>query len=495
MSALLHWTPELGLILLLAIPLTGSIGVLAFSRWPNLREAVTLLTGIVLLANVTALVMAVDTGARPTINLMNVASGLTLNFTLEPLGAVFAALASALWLINSLYSIGYMRGNKARDQTRFYLCFTIAIAAAMGVAASGNMLTLFIFYEALTLSTYPLVTHNGDEKARRGGRIYLTILMGTSIGLFLPAVIATQVLAGSTDFSPGGLLAGNVNPVIGSILLLLYAFGIGKAALMPVHNWLPNAMVAPTPVSAFLHAVAVVKAGVFTMLKMSVYIFGLDFMRTLPAAHWLAWIAAISIVLASLIALAKDNLKERLAYSTISQLSYITLGAMIATPMAALGAALHIIMHAWGKITLFMCAGAIYTARHITEVSGLKGLGKSMPWVFGAFFIGAFSIIGLPPLAGAWPKLLLMMGATDPANRVFIGALVISSLLNVAYLLPVPIMAFFGKPPPTRGKVPTAPRLTVLPPVITAIGTIVLFFAVGPILDFLRPVFESGGIS
>jgi multicomponent Na+:H+ antiporter subunit D len=318
--------------------------------------------------------------------------------------------------------------------------------------------------------------------------------MGTSIGLFLPAVIATQVMAGSTDFLPGGLLAGNITPVMGSILLVLYVFGIGKAAIMPVQNWLPNAMVAPTPVSAFLHAVAVVKAGVFTMLKMSVYIFGLDFMRTLPASHWLAWIAAISIVLASLIALSKDNLKERLAYSTISQLSYITMGAMIATPLAALGAALHIIMHAWGKITLFMCAGAIYTARHFTNVSQLKGLGKSMPWVFGAFMVGSFSIIGLPPLAGAWSKLLLMMGSTDPINRVFIGALIISSLLNVAYLLPIPVNAFFGKPPDKPSNPPTAPRLTVIPPLITAAGTIVLFFAIGPILDFLRPVFESGGM-
>ncbi len=490
----MSWTPELGLLLLLVIPLSGAVGVLALSHWPNLREAATLLTGAALLANVVMLVLAVDAGARPTLTLMSVAGGLSLNFTLEPLGAIFAALASALWLINSLYSIGYMRGNHAQDQTRFYLSFTIAIAAAMGVAASGNMFTLFIFYEALTLSTYPLVTHNGDEKARNGGRIYLTILMGTSIGLFLPAVIATHVLAGSTDFIAGGLLAGSITPAMASILLILYVFGIGKAAIMPVQNWLPNAMVAPTPVSAFLHAVAVVKAGVFTMLKMSVYVFGLDFMRTIPAAHWLAWIAAISIVLASLIALSRDNLKERLAWSTISQLSYITLGAMIATPLAALGAALHIIMHAWGKITLFMCAGAIYTARHITNVSGMKGLGKSMPWVFGAFLVGALSIIGLPPLAGAWPKLMLMMGATDPINRIFIGALVISSLLNVAYLLPIPVNAFFGKPDTKKGKLPTAPRLAVIPPLLTAAGTIVLFFAIGPIVDFLRPVFESGGI-
>ena len=491
----MSWTPQMGLALLIVIPLCGSAGVLAFSRWPNAREAASALAGVALVVNVGALVMAVDGGARPELTLMTVAGGIALNFTLEPLGAAFAALASFLWLVNSIYSIGYMRGNKAKNQTRFYLFFTIAIAAAMGVAASGNMFTLFVFYEALTLSTYPLVTHNGDAAARRGGRIYLTILMGTSIGLFLPAIIATQVLAGTTAFAPGGILAGSVTPALASVLLILYAFGISKAALMPVQDWLPNAMVAPTPVSAFLHAVAVVKAGVFTMLKMSVYIFGLDFMRTVPASHWLAWVAAISIVLASLIALGKDNLKARLAWSTVSQLSYITMGAMIATPLAAMGAALHIIMHAFGKMTLFMCAGAIYTARHITTVSGVRGLGKSMPLVFIAFFIAALSIIGLPPLAGVWSKLLLMMGSTDPANRVFIGALIISSLLNVAYLMPVPLKAFFAKlPDGDKPDLPPPPRLTVWPPVLTAAGTIILFFAIGPILDFLRPVFENGGM-
>ncbi len=489
----MSWTPQIGLILLLAIPLMGSIGVLSFSRWPNVREAATLLAGLALVANVTALVLNVHAGGRPMLELAQIAGGLSLTLTLEPLGALFAGLASTLWLINSFYAIGYMRGNHAGHQTRFYLSFTIAIAAAMGVAASGNMLTLFVFYEILTLSTYPLVTHNGDAAARRGGRIYLTILMSTSIGLFLPAVIATQVLAGSTNFTDGGLLAGVITPGIASVLLVLYAFGISKAALMPVHNWLPNAMVAPTPVSAFLHAVAVVKAGVFTMLKTSVYIFGLDFMQTIPAAHWLAGVAAVSIVLASLIAMTKDNLKARLAYSTISQLSYITLGAMIATPLATLGAAVHILTHAFGKITLFMCAGAIYTARHVTTVSGLKGMGKAMPFVFGAFFVGSLSIIGLPPFAGAWSKLLLMMGSTSPTNRIFIAALVISSLLNVLYLVPIPLKGFFGVPPKGDDKKPTAPRLTVIPPVLTAAITLILFFSIGPILDFLRPVFEYGG--
>jgi multicomponent Na+:H+ antiporter subunit D len=255
-------------------------------------------------------------------------------------------------------------------------------------------------------------------------------------------------------------------------------------------------MVAPTPVSAFLHAVAVVKAGVFTMIKMVVYVFGIETVRQSPVAHWLAAIAGITIVAASLIAMTKDNLKARLAWSTISQLSYITLGAMIATPLALMGAALQVVMHAFGKITLFMCAGAIYTANHTTEISKMRGMGKAMPMVFVAFFVGALSIIGLPPFAGAWPKLLLLMGMTDPMDRWFMVALIVSSLLNILYLVPIPLNAFLKKPKLVEEEMPPPsprpPILTSIPPMITAAATLALFFMAGPIMDYLRPVFEGG---
>ncbi|PHR55285.1 MAG: cation:proton antiporter [Robiginitomaculum sp.] len=492
----MNWTPELGLILLLVLPGLGFAGIVLAGKYPNIRDGLNLAMGAALVANVVGLVNAVGAGARPGVQLADIAPGLSLQFTLEPLGAMFAAIASGLFFLNTIYGIGYMRGNKAKNQTRFFASFALAIAAAMGVAASGNMLTLFVFYEILTLSTFPLVTHNGDEKARRGGRIYLIILMGTSIGLLLPAVIATQVYAGTTDFMVGGLLSGHVGPIVGSILLVLYVFGIAKAALIPVHMWLPNAMVAPTPVSAFLHAVAVVKAGVFTMVKIVIYVFGIDMVRASPAAHWLAILAAITIVVGSVIAMTKDNLKARLAWSTIGQLSYVTLGAMIATPLALMGATLQIVMHAFGKITLFMCAGAIYSANHVTDVSKMNGMGKAMPWVFGAFFIGSLSIIGLPPFAGAWPKLILLMGMTDPSDRWLMVALILSSLLNIVYLLPVSVNAFLKKPDPVEAENAhnnaKPPLLTVLPPVLTAGATLGLFFMAGPIMDYLRPVFEGG---
>lgn len=479
---------------LFIIPLLGAGAIAALSRAPNLREAATLVTAVALFLTVLEIVGDVGSGARPTWTLATIAPGLAFTFRVEPLGALFAAIASGLWIVNSLYSIGYMRGNSERDQTRFYVCFAIAITSAMGVATAGDLFTLFIFYEALTLSTYPLVAHKGDEKARRGARIYLTILLTTSIGLLLPAIVATYVVTGTTAFTPGGIMPTDISPLVGGVILVLFAFGIGKAALMPIHSWLPNAMVAPTPVSALLHAVAVVKAGVFTMLKVSVYVFGPDVMQSLPAAQGLAVIAGVSIVLASVIAMTKDNLKARLAFSTVSQLSYVTLGAMLATPAALMGAALQILMHAFGKISLFMCAGAIYTGSKKTEISSMVGLGRAMPFTFAAFGVGAVSIIGLPPLAGAWPKLQLMIGATDAGTPILAAALAVSSVLNVAYLLPLVARGFFVEGPrdaePPRG----APILAVAPPVITAVGCFVLFFFVGDVIDFLSPVFTPGAV-
>ena len=482
----MSWTPEIALIAALVIPLTGGLFVGLLGKYPNLREGATLTAAVLLAVNVAYLVSV--TGERPELIYEIGSTGLSFGLKLEPLGALFAAVASGLWIVNSIYSIGYMRGNKETHQTRFFFFFTIAIAGAMGVALASNLLTMFLFYEALTLSTYPLVAHKGDAKARRGAAIYLSILLGTSIGLFLPAIIATQFIAGSTDFTVGGLLNGQASPLVASVLLVLFAFGIGKAALMPVHPWLPNAMVAPTPVSALLHAVAVVKAGVFSILKVSTYIFGPELIQAAPAANWLAWIAAISIVLASIIAMSSNNLKRRLAFSTVSQLSYVTLGAMIAAPLALLGAALQIVMHAWGKITLFMCAGAIYTASEKTEISDMRGLGRLMPWTFGAFAVGAFAIIGLPPFGGMWPKLFLMMGAASTGQLALIGALILSSILNVAYLLPIPGRGFFD-PAPKEGLKQPGPLLVVLPPVITAAGVTILFFLIGPLTEFLAPVF------
>lgn len=489
-------SPDMLILLVLGLPLMTALGIYVLGNVPDLREGATLIGAGTLFAAVIWLVSTMGEGAPPEFVLAEAAPGLVFAFKLEPLGALFALVASGLWIVNSFYSIGYMRGNRERNQTRFYVCFAIALFGAMGVAMAGNLFTLFVFYEVLTLSTYPLVAHKGDANAQRGARIYLMTLLGTSIGLFLVAVVWTSSLAGSLDFVPGGLLAGKVDPVTGSILLLLFAFGIGKAALMPFHFWLPNAMVAPTPVSALLHAVAVVKAGVFAVMKVAIYIFGADLLQDLPATDWVLGVACFTIIVSSLVALTKDNLKARLAYSTIGQLAYVTAGAMLATEAGFMGGSLQIAAHAMGKITLFMCAGAIYVATGLTNISDMRGLGKRMPWVFGAFFVASLSIIGIPPLAGGWPKFELFLGAVQAEHAYVAWVLLISSLLNIAYLLPIPILGLMppkGTPEPAPYKRPEgAPRFVVAAPVFTAFGTLVLFFFMGSIAAFLAPA--MGGV-
>ncbi|HMQ23756.1 MAG TPA: proton-conducting transporter membrane subunit, partial [Planctomycetota bacterium] len=387
--------------------------VLLFGRWPNVRDALSVIVGLATLGFVIVIARFHGDDARLSLELLEVLPGLALAFEVEPLGLVYALVAAGLWPLTSIYAFGYMRGHNEEHQTRFFLCFALAIAAALGIAFARNLFTLFLFYELLTFSTYPLVTHAGTEAAKQAGRKYLGILVSTSVAFLLFAIAWTYASAGTLEFRSGGILAGKLDPSLTPVLLLLFAFGIGKAALMPFHKWLPAAMVAPTPVSALLHAVAVVKAGVFSVVKIVVYVFGIDFLRDGDATLWLGYVAAFTIVSASLVALTKDNLKARLAYSTISQLAYIVLGAALATPAAIIGSGMHIAMHAAAKITLFFCAGAIMVATHKTDVSQMRGLGRRMPVTFGAFFVASLSIIGLPPTGGSWSKFFLAMGAVD----------------------------------------------------------------------------------
>lgn len=463
------------ILLALGAPLIGALGIAATGRWPNARETVTLAAAAALLAVVLGVLRLTLAGAPVELTLIEPVPGLPLAFRVEPLGMIFALVASSLWIVNSIYSIGYMRGNDEPHQTRFYICFALALASTMGLAFAGNLLTLFIFYEALTLSTYPLVTHHGDAEARRAGRVYIGLLVGTSIGLLLLAILATWTLTGEADFRPGGLLAGKVDAAVGSALLVLFMFGVGKAALMPFHRWLPAAMVAPTPVSALLHAVAVVKAGVFAVVKIAVYVFGLDYLASLPGSHLIFAAACVTLIGASLIALRQDNLKRRLAYSTVSQLSYVILATFVLAPISVMAAALHIAAHAFGKITLFFAAGAIYTAAHKTEVSELAGIGRRMPWTMGAFAIGALSMIGVPPAAGFVSKWYMLLGAIETKAWIAVGVIAASTLLNAAYYLPI-VHAAFLKPAPANGaNHGEAPLPIVLALTVTA-GLTVLFF-------------------
>jgi multicomponent Na+:H+ antiporter subunit D len=489
------------------LPLAVALGVSLCGRWPNVRETITLLGAALLCAQVWSL--AGDEGA---VNMLGesdrwqaftVIPGLTFALQLDALGLLFALVASTLWLVTSIYAIGYMRGHGETHQTRFYAAFAVAISATMGVAMADNLFTLFVCYEILTLSTYPLVTHSGTEEARRGGRVYLGVLLTTSIGLQFVAIVGIWLVAGTLDFTPGGVFTHTTSDGLLVLFLVLYLFGTGKAALMPVHRWLPAAMVAPTPVSALLHAVAVVKAGVFTVLKFISFIVGTDFLNRAETAsstmiEWLlqglVYLAVASLLLASVQALRQDNLKRRLAYSTISQLAYIVLAGLLANTQSLVGGAMHIATHACGKIVLFFAAGAILVASHKTRVSELQGLGRKMPVTFGCFFLASLSVIGFPMFAGFWSKWYLAYGAVAGGQWLALSALLISSLLTIAYLLPVALRGFFSvesEPTPQRFSLQhEAPWPCLLAMVLGVSGCLYLFFKPQGLYD-LAAVFSA----
>ena len=489
-------TAELVLLLTILTPLAAVIGIVALGHSPNLREAVSLAASLVLISLTVSLYIITGRGVVVSWEGVQILPGLSLFFSIEPLGMIFALIASFLWPVTTLYSIGYMRRHQEKNQTRFYACFAIAISSVMGISSAGNLFTLFIFYEILTLSTYPLVTHAGTEKAKLGGRVCLGILLTTSILFLLLAIIGTWYIAGTIDFKAGGVFA-ETHTFAAAVLLPLYVFGIGKAAIMPFHRWLPAAMVAPTPVSALLHAVAVVKAGVFSVLKVCIYIFGIDVLSQLPTTEFLLYLAGASVIIASLVAMKQDNLKARLAYSTVSQLSYITVGALLANSAGALGGAMHIGMHAFGKITLFFCAGAIMVASHKTEISDMQGLGRKMPITMAAFFIGSLSIIGLPPCGGTWSKWYLMIGTIEADKLILMVVLMASSLLNIAYLLPIPIKGFlYPDPDAADGKsmVREAPFPSLVALSLTTAGCIALFFYPHPLYELGTHFLEAAGL-
>ncbi|QEG24229.1 proton-conducting transporter transmembrane domain-containing protein [Mariniblastus fucicola] len=488
-------TPENMILIAMGIPLLAVAWVAIFGKLPDVRETGSIAAAVATFTVCCLLASHVFAGARPTVLIGEMMPGFSISFTVEPLGMAFALIASGLWILTTIYAIGYMRGHHEINQTRFFCCFAIAIFAALAAAFSGNLFTLFVAYEVMTISTYPLVTHHGDEKARAGGRVYLGILLSTSVAFFMLAIVWTWHLAGTLDFTPGGILSlpyrGRQIETLGlAVLLGLFAYGIGKAALMPFHRWLPAAMVAPTPVSALLHAVAVVKVGVFSVLKIVVYIFGFDLVRESGISEWLCYVAGASILIGSLVAMTKDNLKARLAYSTISQLAYITLGAALATQASIIGSGMHIAMHAVGKITLFFCAGAIYVGAHKSNISDMRGLGRAMPFTFGAFLLASISIIGLPPGGGAWSKWFLAVGTADRGMYFLLATLMISSLLNIAYLVPIPIQAFMTPKGEEPQKFHEAPMMCVVPLCMTAVGSVLLFFFAQPIYDVLLPITE-----
>lgn len=462
-----------------------------FSARENQREGVSFVLSTLIFVLTLSLVPAVLRGTIYTYTLFNILPGITVSFCADGLSLVFALVSSFLWIFATSYNIGYMRTLKEHAQTRYYVCFAVAIFGAQGVAFSGNIFTIYLFYEIITLFTYPLVAHHQDNEGYTAGRKYLVYLMGSSKLFFLPALALTYMLCGTLDFHLGdirqGIFPADANPALIILTYILYLAGIAKSAIMPLHNWLPSAMVAPTPVSALLHAVAVVKAGVFCVCRIILSCFGIQTMETLGLGLPTAYVTAFTVIVAALIALTRDDIKARIAYSTVSQLSYIVMGVAMLTPDSLDGGLSFIAHHAFPKITLFFAAGAIFVATGLRRISLMHGLGRRMPWTFGAFALAGISFIGVPPVCGFVSRFYMVTGAVDAAMTGLMIVIMVSALLNLSYLAPVVYKGFFL--PPAQGMALTsckeAPLTMVIPMVFTALISVVLGFYPRIFLQFV----------
>jgi multicomponent Na+:H+ antiporter subunit D len=487
-------------LLAILAALAGSLLVMISGRKPNVRESWSCIAALVMFGLIVSMIPEVapaPLGQGHTLyyRLFSILPGLSVSFRADAFSMIFAVAASFLWIITVFYSLGYMRGLKEHAQTRFNACFALALFGAAGVAFADNLFTLYLFYEIVSICTYPLVAHHQDEEGYEGGKKYLVYLATTAKGLVLPAMVLIYVLTGTLDFAPNihaGIFAPGTNAVLVTILYACCILGFAKNGIMPFHNWLPGAMVAPTPVSALLHAVAVVKVGVFSTTRVMLYVFGTDTMHALNLGVPTAYFVSITILVGSIVALSKDNLKARLAYSTVSQLSYIVLGVSLLTVDGIQGGLIHIANHAFAKITLFFCAGAIYVAAHKKDISEMSGLGRAMPFTFAAFAVASLSMIGAPPAAGFVTKWKLLVGTMEmPAYSTgILLVLLASTLLNVAYFAPVTYRAFFGKPPQgvVYDKIKEAPLSMVIPILIAALISLVIGIYPDFFMTFVKAV-------
>jgi multicomponent Na+:H+ antiporter subunit D len=466
-------------LLPIGIVLVTSFLIMVSGKRPNLREFWSIAGAVLTFFSVMAMVPAIWQGNRILYTLSTIAPGISLNFRVDALSLIFGIISSFLWIFASCYNIGYMRSLNEHAQTRYYACFAIAIFGAQGVSYAGGLFSLYLFYEVITLFTYPLVAHHQDEEGYAGAKKYLVYLMGTSKGFLLPALILTYVMTGTLDFSDNirtGIFPATADSIWITVTYVLFVAGFAKAAIMPFHNWLPSAMVAPTPVSALLHAVAVVKAGVFCIARVMLSTFGTGVLQDLGIGLITAYVVSFTILAASIIALTKDDLKARLAYSTVSQLSYIILGVALLDNTGVLGGIIHIVNHGFSKITLFFCAGAIFVASHKKKISDMAGIGYAMPFTMGAFALASLSMIGAPPVAGFVTKWYLLQGALSINNIPILIVLLASTLLNAGYFVPITFRAFFQgrKERWSRKDIQEAPWSMVVPLVLASLISLLL---------------------
>jgi multicomponent Na+:H+ antiporter subunit D len=449
--------PNIQLLLPPAVPLLAAVLVGLLRKKPALRDCVPVIGAVLTFLAVASLAPAVFAGELCRASLFTLLPGITIAFRIDGMGLLFAGTASLLWIGASLYCIGYMRTLQEHAQTRFYVCYAVAVGGAMGVALAENLFTLYLFYEIVSIFTYPLVAHHQDGRAYDGGRKYIVYLMFASKALLLPAMAIIYCTCGTLDFNlidiRWGIFPARVDAGLVRVCYYLMLFGFAKAAIIPLHSWLPAAMVAPTPVSALLHAVVVVKVGVFSVCRMMLSLFGTERLAALDLGIVTAWIAAFTILAASIVAMTKTDLKARLAYSTVSQLSYIVLGIAMLSATGMAGGLMHIANHAFAKISLFFCAGVIIAATGKTDIRDMGGIARQLPLTLGAFALASLSMIGVPPAGGFVSKWYLAMGALDIKNTALLAVILVSSMLNAYYFGEVVLRGFFGTAPAGQGQV------------------------------------------
>ena len=483
-------------LLATAVPALAAVLIYATRARPNLREGCSVTAAALQTLIVLSMVPAVLDGKTLHLTLSSFIPQVSIALRVDALGLLFAAIASFLWLLTTLYSIGYVRAVGERSQTRYFAAFAIALVATMGIAFSANLVTLYLFYEGLTFITYPLVTHAQTDEAFAAGKRYLQYHLGTSIAFLLPAIIVTFAISDTFDFRPGGVFGADADSTGLVVAYILFLAGATKAAIMPLHSWLPGAMVAPVPVSALLHAVAVVNAGVFLMLRVILDVFGVELMDDLSLGIVTAVFVSITVVLATFYAYRLDSIKAVLAYSTISHLSLMILAVALLDPRSMTGGIMHLANHSLGKITLFFCAGSILIATGKTKISELGGIGRQLPLTMGAFAIGALSIVGLPPTAGFVTKYYIAIGMIDAKEVAFLLVLFLSTLVSAGYYQRILRTAFFGTAPepapasaqgePGAAQTGDPRRLVVAPLLVTAALSLAIGIYPNPVLDLVR---------
>ncbi|MXR53076.1 monovalent cation/H+ antiporter subunit D family protein [Halovenus sp. WSH3] len=427
--------------------------IIASHRRPNIREAWSVVAAVTKFAIIASMLPGVLDGTEYRWSMGDLVGGIEFALRADALGMIFATLASLLWIFTAFYATGYMRGLDEHAQTRFFAAFAASLSTAVGVAFAENLVTIFVFYELLSVATYPLVAHDEDPEARAAGRKYVAYTFFGGGVLVLAGTALVFVLTGSTTFGQTGAALANADPALAKAAFALLATGFGvKAGLMPLHSWLPDAMVAPTPVSGLLHAVAVVKSGVFGIARLVLEVYGPERIAQFGLGLPLAVVAAFTLTAASVIALRQDRLKRRLAYSTVSQLSYIVLGLALVGPALSdsqalkyviWGGLLHIPAHAFMKLTLFFCAGFIHVETHTDYISEMDGIGKRMPLTMVAFAVASAGMAGIPLVAGFVSKWFLLIGSVQADQAIFAVVLLISGVLNIAYFWPIVYGAFF----------------------------------------------------